>query len=331
MIKKIILSNFRNFSFFQSEFEKINIIKGKNGTGKTNLIEAIYFCLNGHPFFKNLNRVKKDLNKPTYLNANLINNTVHITINEENIKKIKLNGKLAKIIDLKKQFPCIDYSINSFISFKNKNYMFSLIDRGVFAQDKTIIDKVIEYKKLIKTKKSLIKENNINKKAIKILNEKLTETIKEISKKRVKLVESIKNDVYNCFNKFHKKKLNISYFEGKIRESTLKEELLKRKMFVSLKKDTLKITIDNMNMFYYSSVGEKKITLLCIVLAILKMYNSRGLLPIFLIDDLEGDLDIDVQEMAFEIIKSLPNQIFVTTLGLYNGYNVINLTEELQS
>ena len=330
MIKKIILSNFRNFSFFQNEFEKINIIKGKNGTGKTNLLEGIYFCLNGHPFSKNLDRIKKNPNKPTHLSINLTNDTIHITV-EENIKKIKLNGKIAKVIDLKKQFPCIDYSINSFISFKNKDYIFSLIDRGIFAQDKTIIDKIIEYKKLIKIKKSLLKESNVNKNAIKILNEKLIETIREISKKRNKFIELIKDDVCNCFNKFHKRKLDISYSEGEVKESILKEELLKRKILMSLKKDSLKITLDNMNLFFYSSVGERKISLLCIVLAILKMYNSHGLLPIFLVDDLEGDLDKSVQEMTFEVIKSLPNQIFITTLGSYNGYNTINLTEELQS
>lgn len=331
MIKKVILSNFRNFSFFQKEFDKINVIKGKNGTGKTNLLEAIYFCLNGHPFFKNLNRIKKDPNKPTHLNSNLTNDTIHITI-EENVKKIKLNGKLAKVIDLKKQFPCIDYSINSFISFKNKDYIFSLIDRGIFSQDKTIIDKVLEYKKLTKIKKNLIKEeNSTNKNAINMINDKLIETIKDISKKRTEFIDSIEDDICACFNKFHRKKLHVSYIEGGIKESTLKEELIRKKTLISLKKDTLKITVNDMDIFLYSSVGERKIILLCIVLAVLKMYNSHRLLPVFLVDDLEGDLDKYTQKMAFKIIESLPNQTFITTLGSYDGYNIINLTEELRS
>ncbi len=330
MIKKVILSNFRSFSFFQKEFDKINIIKGKNGTGKTNLLEAIYFCLNGHPFFKNLNRVKKDPNKPTHLNSNLTNDTIHIAI-EENVKKIKLNGKPAKVVDLKKQFPCIDYSINSFISFKNKDYIFSLIDRGIFSQDKTIIDKILEYKKLAKIKKNLIKEDNMNKNAINIINDRLIETIRDISKKRTEFIESIKDDICTCFNKFHKQKLYISYIEGKIKESTLKEELTRKKTLISIKKDILKITVNDMDIFLYSSVGERKIILLCVVLTVLKMYNSHRLLPVFLVDDLEGDLDRYTQKMAFEIIESLPNQIFITTLGSYDGYNVINLTEELRS
>lgn len=52
----IYLKNFRNYQdqFFQPH-PAINIITGSNAQGKTNLIEAVYYCLRGHSF-----RAEKD-------------------------------------------------------------------------------------------------------------------------------------------------------------------------------------------------------------------------------------------------------------------------------
>jgi len=327
MIKNLIASNFRNFSFLRKEFKKINIIKGKNGTGKTNLIEAIYFCLNGHPFSKDLNRVVKDKDKKTLLNANIDDHTVHIVV-ESKVKRIKLDGKLTRVIDLKKNFPCIDYSINSFMSFKNKDYMFSLIDRGIFANDRAIIDDLVEYKKLIKTKRELLRKDTINKNVLEVLNKKLLDIISTISKKRKDLIENIKGYVDECYGSFYRKRIDLHYRIGEPDKGIFETEVAKKRVILSLKKDSLEIEVDGLDIFPYLSVGEKKVALLCIVLAIVKLYNSRGLLPVFLIDDLEGDLDRETQKKAFEIIESLPNQLFITTLSAFSGYNTIELTED---
>lgn len=50
-IKKIDLKNFRNYEEESLEFhQKLNIIKGQNAQGKTNLIESIYLCSLGKSF-----------------------------------------------------------------------------------------------------------------------------------------------------------------------------------------------------------------------------------------------------------------------------------------
>lgn len=51
IIKSIYLENFRNHNERFFEFKDgINLILGKNASGKTNLLEAIYFCLCGKSF-----------------------------------------------------------------------------------------------------------------------------------------------------------------------------------------------------------------------------------------------------------------------------------------
>ncbi len=56
-VEKIELENFRNYRFLNLTLNaKVNVILGKNGEGKTNLLEAIQFGLTGTPIrFSNLN------------------------------------------------------------------------------------------------------------------------------------------------------------------------------------------------------------------------------------------------------------------------------------
>jgi len=50
-VKQLELYNFRNYLLTKVEFgEGLNVIEGKNAQGKTNLIEAIYFCAVGKSF-----------------------------------------------------------------------------------------------------------------------------------------------------------------------------------------------------------------------------------------------------------------------------------------
>ncbi len=323
MIERVILSNFRNFSIFKSDFERVNIIKGRNGAGKTNLLEAIYFSLNGHPFSRNLKGIIKHGTEQASISSQFNSEAIHITVFKDR-KVLKLNGKPVRVIDLKKKFPCVDYSINSFISFKSKDYLFSLIDRGVFAKSERIVEWLLEYKRLMATKRKLLKKENIDKVALDVLNEKLKHTVESISNIRKRLISNIEECVANCFNSFTSKSLKVEYVIGKVKDG-FNEELIKRRVLVSLKKDSLKISMDGLDLFMFSSVGEKKVALLCIVLAIVKLYNENGRLPVFIVDDLEGDLDSGTQKKAFKTIIELPNQIFITTLGAYSGFNTIEL------
>ena len=44
IIEKILLTQFRNYEKISVDFEEgLNIILGQNGSGKTNLVEAIYY------------------------------------------------------------------------------------------------------------------------------------------------------------------------------------------------------------------------------------------------------------------------------------------------
>ena len=51
VIKEITLQNFRSYESYRLKLDpKLTMIVGKNGIGKTNLLEAIYVMLHGSSF-----------------------------------------------------------------------------------------------------------------------------------------------------------------------------------------------------------------------------------------------------------------------------------------
>ncbi len=326
-IDNIFFSNFKNFELKNIKTDKINIIHGKNASGKTNTIEGIYTVLNGHSFKSKNTPLQKDITKKTVLSAT-INNTQNIYVEIYKGKKnLKLNTKRATALSFKKNFPSILYSIDSFISFKDKKYLFSLFDRNIFIDNTKIANMLIEYKKLIRIKKEAIYSINKDLEFIKFIHEKVLNLMRSISIERVKSVEIINSIINKTLNNFTDKQLYIEYKPYDYgQKNILKEELLKKRLITSLNKDKINILLNNKDIFTYASIGEKKIVLLSLILSIVLRYNEK-IKPILLIDDLEGDLDEDSKNISFKIIKELPNQLFLTTLGeyLYNDANIIRL------
>ena len=101
--KNIKINCFRNFNEFQLEFSnKCNVFYGKNGCGKTNLLEALSLCAKGRGIRKD--KIKNLIKN----NENSFSNTAYFV--DENIEyEIKVitelnNNKLQKKILLNNEF-----------------------------------------------------------------------------------------------------------------------------------------------------------------------------------------------------------------------------------
>ena len=109
-IEKLILTNYRVYENTKFSFQKnINIIYGKNGIGKTNILEAISFLTPGKGLLNaNIGDILKitDLYNANYnwtIFANIKNNDIADTLsvfseNDNGVlkKKIKINNNLSR-------------------------------------------------------------------------------------------------------------------------------------------------------------------------------------------------------------------------------------------
>lgn len=63
-ITKIELFGYRNYEMCEIEFDsKLNVICGENAQGKTNLLEAVYYCVVGKSFRASREKEVINLNK----------------------------------------------------------------------------------------------------------------------------------------------------------------------------------------------------------------------------------------------------------------------------
>ncbi len=325
-IKNIYISNFRNYKSFTATFaSNINIIKGNNASGKTNLLDAIYIILNSHSFLK-----KQYLNKQS---ESIIKGTIHkdiayhITISLGINKKSLINSKNHNIKTFKILFPNIIFSIKDLFNFNEKKYILSLIDKFSFIENPNIIQTIINTTKQLKLKRILLEKKDTN--TIKIINKNIKTNMQIIQENRKKSTEKI--NLYFKNQNFTQKQIYIKYKPILLDEKISDKEIQTNRIIYTPYKDSIDIYLDENNIFSYSSLGEKKMVLFSLVMSLIDHYNILNKKPIILFDDLEGDISYPNLQKIIEKIIKLKNQIFITTLGAINikDATVINLSEDI--
>ena len=103
--KNIKFFNYRNFSNLNFDFKTgCNILVGKNGSGKTNILEGISLFEKGRGFRKdkinnliNFNNQKTAFNvKSTFTNKEKIDLKINVFNTEKNLKKITVNDSAER-------------------------------------------------------------------------------------------------------------------------------------------------------------------------------------------------------------------------------------------
>ena len=101
--KKIILKNYRNFQKYENDFSNsCNVLYGKNGSGKTNILESLSLFVKGRGIRNdNLNNLIKLKEKKFFIAGDYFyfNENYNILIQSE-----ELNNKLIKKISINNDF-----------------------------------------------------------------------------------------------------------------------------------------------------------------------------------------------------------------------------------
>ena len=98
--KNIKLENYRNFNYFEIDFTSgCNVLIGKNGSGKTNILESISLFEKGRGLRKdNIN------NLVNYKNVNKNFNITSLFFHDKNIINLRLFNQINTLNSQKKLF-----------------------------------------------------------------------------------------------------------------------------------------------------------------------------------------------------------------------------------
>jgi len=326
-IDHIHISGFRNlkkestFSFVNGK----NIIYGPNGSGKTSVLEAIYILGFGKSFLN----VKKSEILNTDSPEFCIRSSVIRSENRSGISAVYQN-KFSLFLDEEKtgiagigkhMFPLF-FSSSDYVSLiSSTSSLRKLFDKLIFGIDILYSNQLIEYKKVIRNKSSLLKQNpdisHLNG-----WNKMMAELVLKISKKRRHFVEQLNNMISR--KKFGK--LEIRYIPSiPPRKNTdqwnepdiyhrldhlISKEIVMKTPLAGVHLDKYEICLNEKPLKLYSS-GEKKINLLFVYLAYIDMFlDRRGEYPVFLVDDYDIAMD---DSNTKRLISSYPEMQIIAT------------------
>jgi len=342
MIKNLKLKNFRNHKELDINFTNPFVyIYGDNGSGKTSILESIYFLATTKSH-RTPDEKELILRNEPFSQVKLITNEnkYEITLSKTG-KRALINGvekrKLSDFIGNLKvvMFAPEDLDLIKGSPSNRRQFM----DLEWMQIDKSYLKNLNTYKNIIKQRNSLLKKIKIEDDLtfLNILGEQLFEIGMKIINERQRFIDLLNNYLKDVYKLFSNHKVNISY-QKDVDEKSFKNHLTKNQKQDILYQTTLAgphrddflIDFNDFDAKSYASQGEQRLIVIAIKLALLKLIeNKTNQKVILLLDDVFSELDEEKQNI---FLKQVPkeHQIIMNSVQKINESNIqmIHLKKE---
>ena len=336
------VENFRNYSNETCYFSpRTNVLIGSNAQGKTNLVEAVYFCAIGKSprtsNEKDLIMEGADHAKITLeFNVKAGRKKIEIIINRKGKKIVKINGvNVLKIADLVGYLKCVFFSPDELKLIKETpEDRRKFLNTDISQLSKMYFYNLIKYNKILNERNNLLKiskDESRVKQTIDVWNEQLASVGAYIVRERLKYVEKLKEYIV----KIHKfltndaEKLDIFYADYDTFDIDKIKDILKKQLENSFEKDfrlgytnvgphrdDLKFYINDKEVKVFGSQGQQRTVALSIKLAEVEIFKQvAGEYPILLLDDVLSELDNDRKNNLLKLISDYQTIITTTEIN----------------
>ncbi|WP_293893481.1 DNA replication/repair protein RecF [Flavobacterium sp.] len=350
-LKRISLLNYKNFSEISFELDsKINCFVGKNGIGKTNILDAIYHLASGKSYFnplavQNIKHGEDFFVVDGEFEKNNRTEQILCSLKKGQKKILKRNGKVyEKFSDHIGFIPLVIISpADSDLIIEGSETRRKFIDNVISQLDSSYLQKLIQYQKIISQRNALLKYFALNhvfeNDTLSIYNEQLNTLGQFIFEKRKKFLI----DFIPIFNNYHREITNsaetvqLVYQSDLFEKDTLtllEENISKDRALhytsVGVHKDDLSFEIDNYPIKKFGSQGQQKSFLIALKLAQFDFVKKQsGEKPILLFDDIFDKLD---EFRVSKIIEMVNNeefgQLFISDTHPERTENIVKTTHQ---
>ncbi len=350
-LKRISVLNYKNFSDATFEFDvKINCFVGKNGIGKTNILDAIYHLANGKSYFnplavQNIKHGEEFFVVDGEFEKNDRSEQILRSLKKGQKKILKRNSKLyEKFSDHIGFIPLVIISpADRDLIIEGSETRRKFMDSVISQLDSTYLQKLIQYQKIISQRNALLKYFALNhlfeKDTLSIYNEQLANLGKSIFDKRQKFLA----EFIPIFNQYHQDITNsaetvqLVYQSDLFEKDTLtllEENLSKDRALqytsVGVHKDDLSFEIDNYPIKKFGSQGQQKSFLIALKLAQFDFVKKQsGEKPILLFDDIFDKLDEFRVSKIIEMVNQEEfGQLFISDTHPERTENIVKTTHQ---
>ncbi len=352
------LNNFRNYKHVKVDFgDGLNVLFGKNASGKTNMLESIYLCSIFHSprTVKDKEMVLIGESKATVsltLKTKYKKRSINLQIDDKGKKKVLVdNVPLNRAGELFGVLGVVFFSPDEMKLVKESpQERRRFMDVGLSQQQRGYFYSLQRYNKTLKQKNNLLKEwrqsRNIDD-MLDVWDACLAKEGAVIITKRIEYIRTL-NDAASRFHtaiSSEKENLKLSYessiyFDGED-NGNIKTQDIEKKLYDSLisarakdkelgystagpHRDDIKIEINGKDSRKYASQGQQRTVALALKLGEVVIYkNEIGEAPILLLDDVLSELDMDRQKLLLDMTKGFQTVITCTEFNIDCGYNGI--------
>lgn len=344
-VKTIRVNDFRNYRRAFFDFDpQLNIIIGKNGTGKTNILESIIVVSNTKSYrsSNDSDLIRKGA-EFARITLNTENKEYKVVINKKN-KSLYIDGDLIrKTSEFIGKVNAILFKPSDLELFtQSPSERRKLLDIEISKVSRSYIQALLRYNSLLKDKNKLLKELEKDELLLSVINESMSPLIKIIIQERENFFAVINEYISDIYSLISNKESKIEVVYKKCSEIEDVNEMIERSKekddyyhytTYGPHHDDYSFYMDGYELNAIASQGQKRMVLIAFKFALMKyiQYATKET-PIVLLDDILSELDKDNQERLLNIIPD-DTQIIITNTDIRNldikkPYKLIELKEE---
>ncbi len=336
-IKSLKIKNFRNYALAEVDFfSGINLISGKNGQGKTNLVEPVILCaMSKSPRTSHDEDMQKENTTRAEVEISLMRDFGEVelkcVIDDEGGKKFFVNSnEIKKISELFGNLVAVYFSPNDIkIVSGGPAERREFIDEDISMLSGSYYNLLLRYNKVLFQRNKLLKttfDKNKIADQIGVWDLQLAHLAGLIVKTRKSFITKLQEPAENVIKFISKDadSLKISYVgaKGETAEEIEKEILkslennLERDIelgYTSIgpHRDDIKFELNNHDSRIFASQGQQRSIVLALKLAELEVFEKQlGEKPILVLDDVFSELDTTRQKKLYEIFEGF--QVLMT-------------------
>lgn len=328
-LKRIKYQGFRNLADAELEFaDDFNFIIGKNGAGKTNLLEAIFYVGLASSF-----RIREEQNlirtgEPFLRVDAETKNMRAIVYFDGQKKKLTLQGnKVHRLSNYVGWLGVTILSIEDIWMVRGTpSRRRAFMDWTIAKTSAVYLSNLIEYRKILRQRNRILQNNGNNKDSdvLELFDEQLIKTGNEIYHERADFLPKLKENIRAFGQELGLQELTLEY-RSSCPDMKLNHDILKRirhresivgHTLVGPHRDDLLFSINARPLRSFASEGEERAGVISMKLAEAEiLYKETGKRPILLLDEVAAELDRDRIEVLLRLLKG---QVFFASTRLPN-------------